>query len=404
MSQSSSQNITELPPEDAAAIFKRSQTLLLAVAALALAFFPVMFRYFPQQWGREAYQFFPFAIGVTLGFAIVRCDDRPRFAGGNFRWILRGVVFAAALAILAIAAIRSASPLTYYVAMTLILALILDFFIERDSGRSLTYLIIPFLLTVRPPGDRDVRVIQKLQTITSSIASQFLNTLNLDHILEGNRIIPMQGSELLVAEACSGVQSLFTLMFIASVIGVYHRYPILRIAFLTGSAVFWALIMNVMRVMTIAVGQMKFNVDLTSGWQHDVVGYSAMLLSIPFLLSTDRLLSFFFGPIPDDPRKHQKINVMVLAWNWLLSSSAELLETPAEVAERIRRLPDWSGLKAGRRLILCGLALLAVLAALPGWRLLVPNPAPQAPPAAQADLNPQNTTQLAEANAIGVPQ
>jgi exosortase len=404
MSQSSPKNISELPPEDASAILKRGKFFLFAVAALAFAFFPVLFRYFPQQWSREYYQFFPFAIGVTLGFAVVRCDSLPRFSGGKLRWIIRGVLLASALAILAVAAIRSPSPLTYYIALTLILALILDFFIERDSGRSLSYLIIPFLLTVRPPRDLDMRVIQKLQAITSTIASQFLNTLNLDHILEGNRIIPMQGSELLVAEACSGVQSLFTLMFIASVIGVYHRYPILRIFLLTCSAVFWALIMNVMRVMTIAVGQMKFNVDLTSGWQHDVVGYSAMLLSIPFLLSTDRLLSFFFGPIPDDPRKHQKINVLVLAWNWLLSSSAELLETPAEIAERIRQLPNWSALNGGRRLILGGLAMLALLAALPGWRLLLQNSTADAAPAAQAGLHPHNSTYLAGAHAFGVHQ
>lgn len=404
MPQSPSKTTTELPPESPAEILQRSRLLLFALAALAVAFFPALFRYFPQQWSREHYQFFPFAIGVTLGFAVVRCDSFPRFSGGNLYWILRGVVFAAALAVLAVAAVRTPSPLIYYVALTLILTLILDLFIERDSGRPLTYLIIPFLLTVRAPREYDVKVIGELQKITSTIASKFLNTLNLDHILAGNRIIPMQGSELLVAEACSGVQSLFTLMFIASVIGVYHRYPVLRIFLLTGSAVFWALIMNVMRVMTIAIGQMEFNIDLTSGWKHDVVGYSAMLLSIPLLLSTDRLLSFFFGPIPDDPRKYQKINVLVLAWNWLLSSSADLLETPAEIAERISRLPDWKSIRAGRRLIFSGLALLALLAALPCWRLLVQNSTSPAPPVAPAALHLNQTTNLAQAHAFGIRQ
>jgi exosortase len=390
MSNSSTKSNSAPQPEDAHAILKRSRTFLIAAAVLFAAFFPVLLRYFPQQWSREYYQFFPFAIAVTLGFAVVRCDASPRFNGEKIRWTLRGLLFAAALLVLAVAAVRSPSPLTYYMALTLLLALTLDFFVEHDSGRSLIYLIIPFLLTVRPPRELDVRVIQKLQTITSSIASQFLNTLKLDHILEGNRIIPMEGPELLVAEACSGVQSLFTLMFIASVIGVYHRYPILRIFLLTLSAVFWALIMNVMRVMSIAVGQMQFKVDLTTGWQHDLVGYSAMLLSIPFLLSTDRLLSFFFGPIPDDPRKHQKINILVLAWNSLLSGTSELLETPADIADRIRRLPDWTALKSGRRIILGGLALIAIAAALPGWRLLFAATAAETPAATQTALAPPN--------------
>ncbi|MFM7040107.1 MAG: exosortase/archaeosortase family protein [Planctomycetaceae bacterium] len=367
---------------DLLSVLSRGRILLLALAALALAFFPVLVRYFPQLWAREYYQFFPFAIGITVGFAVVRCDPVPRFGGKSFRWSLRAVPFVLALVALAWAAIRSPSPLTYYIAFAALVALLLDFFVEQSSGRPLTYLAIPFLLTVRPPGDRDVRIIQKLQSITSSIASQFLNTLQLDHILDGNTIIPMNGSALLVAEACSGVQSLFTLMFIASVIGVYHRYPMLRILLLTVSAVFWALLMNVSRVMSIAVAQISFQTDLTTGWKHDLVGYSAMLLAIPFLLSTDRLLQFFFGPIPDDPRKHQKINVLVMGWNWLLTASSEVLETPAEIAERLRRLPEWSALQSGRRLILTSLAALSLLATLPAWRLLLSaSEKPETPPA-----------------------
>lgn len=361
----------------------RGRWLLAALGILAAAFLPTLLVYYRQLWSREHYQFFPFAIAVMLGFAVFRCDPLPRFAGKTFRWSLRGIPFAAALALLAVAAIRSPSPLTYYLSFAILLTLMLDFFVEQESGRPLTYLVIPFLLTVRPPQGLDERMIQKLQSITSTIGSQFLNTLNLDHILDGNKIIPMEGPPLGVEEACSGVQSLFTLMFIASVIGIYHRYPMLRILLLTGSAVFWALLMNVTRVLSIAVAQMKFQIDLTSGWKHDVVGYAAMLLAIPFLLSTDRLLQFFFGPIPDDPRKHQKINVLVLSWNWLLSASADVLETPAEIAERLRRLPEWSALQSGRRLILASLAALSLLAALPSWRLLLPaaeqpaaNPAP----------------------------
>lgn len=365
-------------------LLSQGRLLLIAVLAVSFAFLPVLMRYFSQLWAREHYQFFPFAIAVMLGFAIVRTDPAPRFEGKSFRWSLRGFALALALALLAVAALRVPSPLTYYAAFAIFLTLVLDFFVEQNSGRPLTYLIIPFLLTIRPPRNIDERMMAKLQALTSSIASQFLNTLKMDHILDGNTLIPMEGPALGVAEACSGVQSLFTLMFIASVIGVYHRYPMLRILLLTGSAVFWALLMNVTRVLSIAVAQIKFQTDLTTGWQHDAVGYAAMLLSIPFLLSTDRLLQFFFGTIPDDPRKYEKVNVLVLGWNWLLAASSDVLDTPAEIAERLRRLPVWSALQRGRQRILAGLAALALLAALPSWRLLLPESGPQQPPDAPA--------------------
>jgi exosortase len=380
-----SQTTTTQPPHtdlDLQSLLSRGRLLIAAVLAISLAFLPVLFRYFSQLWAREHYQFFPFAIAVMLGFAVVRTDPAPRFEGKSVRWSLRGIFLAIALSLLAVAALRSPSPLTYYAAFAILVTLLLDFFVEQNSGRSLTYLVIPFLLTIRPPRNIDERMMAKLQALTSSIASQFLNTLKMDHILDGNTLIPMEGPALGVAEACSGVQSLFTLMFIASVIGVYHRYPMLRILLLTGSAVFWALLMNVTRVLSIAVAQIKFQTDLTTGWQHDAVGYAAMLLAIPFLLSTDRLLQFFFGPIPDDPRKHAQINVLVLGWNWLLATSSDVLDTPAEIAERLRRLPEWSALQSGRRRILASLAALVLLAALPSWRLLLTASGQEQPPTA----------------------
>jgi exosortase len=393
MSVSSPTPSSANPPADfnLQSLLSRGRLLIIAVLAISLAFLPVLLRYFSQLWSREHYQFFPFAIAVMTGFAVFRMDARPRFDGKSVRWSVRGLLFGTAVALLGVAAVRDPSPLVYFVAYAILITLVLDFFVEQDSCRSLTYVVVPFLLTIRPPRGIDERMMAKLQSLTSSITSQFLNTLQFDHILEGNTIIPLQGPPLGVAEACSGVQSLFTLMFIASVIGVYHRYPMLRIVLLAGSAVFWALLMNVTRVMSIAVAQIRFQLDLTSGWQHDAVGYAAMLLAIPFLLSTDRLLQFFFGPIPDDPRKHQKINVLVLGWNWLLATTSDVLDTPAEIAERLRRLPEWSSLQSGKRLILSSLAVLALLAALPSWRLLLPSgqPEPSTAPVT-AKINPPN--------------
>ncbi|MFM7834752.1 MAG: exosortase/archaeosortase family protein, partial [Planctomycetaceae bacterium] len=172
--------------------------------------------------------------------------------------------------------------------------LLLDHWQEEGTGRRLFYLLLPLLLTVRPPLDGDNVAIQKLQLLTSKIASNFLNALEIDHILSGNIIQPMKGPALLVAEACSGVQSLFTVMFIAAFIGASKQYSVVRSLLLISTGVFWALLMNVCRVLAIAIGQVRFDLDLTVGWRHDAVGYAAMLLAIPFMLSTDRFVQFLF--------------------------------------------------------------------------------------------------------------
>lgn len=339
--------------------------LMIAIGVVSLVYAPVLYSELGNLWTREYYQFFPFAFASMLFFAATRAAREPELSGNWLRQSLRVLLVAAAAAATAIGCLKS-RPLLCYAGYALVLATLLDLFRESDSRRRLLYLILPVLMTVRPPQNRDEQVVQKLQLITSRIASDFLNVLQIDHIREGNVIQPMIGVPLEVADACSGVQSLFTVMFIAAFIGVSKQYSIVRSLLLMGTAVFWALLMNVGRVLTIAVAQVKFSLDLTTGWQHDAVGYGAMLLAIPFLLSTDRFIQFIFGGIPDDPRKYDRINVFVLAWNWLFTVPAETASSKKAALDSELR---WSQLPNSRRVLVLSMACAVLLTAVPAWVL-----------------------------------
>jgi hypothetical protein len=137
--------------------------------------------------------------------------------------------------------------------------------------------------------------------------------------------------------------------------------------------------MNVCRVLAIAIAQIQFQVDLTTGWKHDVVGYAAMLLAIPFLLSTDKLILFVFDTVADDPRKHQKINVLVLAWNWLFGARASsVVSSGRRSSRRTETQPvgtegelqsDWKKLPAKVRWTLIAAVMLVALTVIPTWIL-----------------------------------
>ena len=73
-------------------------------------------------------------------------------------------------------------------------------------------------LMIRPPLGLDQQLITRLQLWVSSIASLVLDTVGVIHVQEGN-IIHLQKQPLFVAEACSGVNSLFV-TFSALVIGL----------------------------------------------------------------------------------------------------------------------------------------------------------------------------------------
>jgi exosortase/archaeosortase family protein len=177
--------------------------------------------------------------------------------------------------------------------------------------------MLPIALVIRPPLNLD-EMLQWLQLHTSRFASSVLYSWRVDHILSGNKIVPVSGNALFVEEACSGVQSLFTVLFIAAFLIVSRRYPLFRGILLLATAVFWALMMNVFRVVIIAWAQVRWGVDLAHGWQHEAIGYIGIGAAILLLLSADRLLAFLFGGIPDDPRVNVSINPLVTLWNRLL--------------------------------------------------------------------------------------
>lgn len=372
--------------------------LTWCLVVLTILFVPVMIPYLSQLWQRDYYQFFPFAIATTVWFVLARGTQQPELQGTRLRWWLRAAGFVGAESAVFYGLVTG-SPWACFIGFMLLLGVILDCFTERETGRSLLYLLFPMLLIVRPPLNYDKEAVQWLQELTTQVSSDFLNALNYDHILQGNIIQPAEGTALMVAEACSGVQSLFTLMFIASFIGISRSYPIVRTLLLVGTGVFWALLMNVCRVLTIAVAQIQFQMDLTSGWKHDLVGYAAMLLAIPFLLSTDKLILFVFDIVPDDPRKHQKINVLVLVWNWAFgerrvevpveSARSRRSRSARETADDVGRLGhSWRSLRSRERLMLLGAVILAALTVLPTWVLPGFLRSPQV---GQASLSPDAT-------------
>lgn len=298
-------------------VYSSSRWQFTAILSLLIvAFLPAGFAYFPQLWQRQYYRFFPFALITTFVLTLARADVLPNIAKGWLHVSLMVLVFLIGQGIF-FAGVWLGTPWLCILAFIVLTGLLLSNWSEPGTDRSLLYLVLPLVLILRPPLRLDETIIHSLQTTTSSISSSVLALLGIDHILLGNVIEPLVGRRLLVEEACSGVQSLFTLMFLASFIGVYQRYAIPRTILLIASSAFWALGMNVFRVIAIAIAQTRLALDLTSGWKHELIGYIGILIALALVISTDRLLAFAFGPIADDPLKHPKVNMLVRLWNWL---------------------------------------------------------------------------------------
>lgn len=167
---------------------------------------------------------------------------------------------------------------------------------------------------IRLPLNLDLDLSRWLQSATAGVSSVALDTLSISHYSQGN-VIHLVDKSLSVEEACSGVQSLFALLFVSTLIVVWNRRSNFLLPAYWGVACWWAASMNILRVTAIAVTHEKLNLDLSTGVAHTILGYACLGIAIALLLSTDRLIQVLFYPLPNQPRD---TNPVAMLWNHLL--------------------------------------------------------------------------------------
>ena len=126
----------------------------------------------------------------------------------------------------------------------------------------------------------------------------------------------------MVEEACSGVQSLFTLLFLAALIICGYRRRWLHGLIVLSTAAGLAGVMNTLRVCAVAIAWDSSQIDLSSGWQHDTLGYVALVIAGLLVLSADACCAFFLSSVPDlavGSVGSEFRNPHVGFWNWMFT-------------------------------------------------------------------------------------
>ena len=194
--------------------------------------------------------------------------------------------------------------------------------VTKKDGRARSLLTLwPLLFLVLPlPLNLDTSLTQWLQFRSSELSSYSLDLFRIPHALFGN-VIELKENKLFVEQACSGVQSLFTVIFISLLVVVgFRRSPILIPLYLL-AAILWAGFMNVVRIVAIAIAQEWYAFDLSHGMPHDILGYVCLGLACLLLLSTDRLLRILSFPVASGLASGEEPNPMVYRWNRIFQVS-----------------------------------------------------------------------------------
>ncbi len=106
-------------------------------------------------------------------------------------------------------------------------------------------------------------------------------------------MIEVPGKKLFIADACSGVHSLYVLIAASMFWGILHRRRLLHMVCLLIVAAAVVLVENIVRLVTVATG-IRWQLDLSEGTDHQVLGGVLFVVSVAILLLVDRFLLFFF--------------------------------------------------------------------------------------------------------------
>jgi exosortase len=123
-----------------------------------------------------------------------------------------------------------------------------------------------------------------LQLLASRLASALLELTGVPVLREGN-VIQLPAMPLEVAEACSGIRSLMSLLALAVIYGYFLEPKIYRRVLLVLATVPIAVVANSLRVVGTGLMVHWWNPEKASGFFHTFSGWMIFVLSLLLLFS-----------------------------------------------------------------------------------------------------------------------
>lgn len=260
----------------------------------ALGYAPLLVLFFVNLWGRPHYQFFPLALIGTAFLAWTRLKDVPRpFVPGDRRVTL--LLLATSFLVLA-AATGYWSPWLGSIAAMIGLAGMLWWQGGGKLLRAMVPALVVLLTIVPPPLAADTRLIQHMRVLAVNWSSRLLDLLGVTHALSGN-VIELPGQQLLVDEACSGINSVLITLAGTLFYGLWRRRSAIHILICVVNALGFVLLGNLARITLGAWLKARHGIDVLSGTAHEVIGLILLGCYLVMILSTDQLLVYLTKPI-----------------------------------------------------------------------------------------------------------
>lgn len=143
--------------------------------------------------------------------------------------------------------------------------------------RELTYPLCTLLLMIAPPTFVYERLTLSLQLLASRLGEMCLEALGYSVVRQGN-ILEMVGAKLSVEEACSGIRSLLSILFMCVLYNYFFVADKSMRAWILILAVPIAILGNAGRIVATGIAS-QHNRELVQGAAHEAFGYVSVLIA-----------------------------------------------------------------------------------------------------------------------------
>ena len=263
-------------------------------AAAVFGHVPIGYEYYRRMWSVGHYQFFPLLLIAASWMIVTRLDEsqpkRPK-AQWNYWLLLADLVLLGSAALMF-------SPFLWILSLIL---LVVIYIYDRWGWQGVRYSSPAWLLlffVVPLPSNLDLKLVNKLQFLSSQLASYILDAFGQVHFREGVVLIT-EKKQFFTEEACSGIRSLFSSVSAMAIFGVMMRYSWQRHLFNLIQTVLWVVIGNAIRISLVVYLADNVSESFASGTTHELLGLANFVFVFLFALSTDRGVNAWYASIPD---------------------------------------------------------------------------------------------------------
>jgi exosortase len=157
---------------------------------------------------------------------------------------------------------------------------------------------LAFLILMVPSSTIFVQVTFPLQILASKTATFFLALAGVPVAREGN-IHLLSNARMEVAEACSGIQSLFSLFTLAIVYGLLVETEIGMRVLLALAAIPISVLANALRISATGLVLQHWGIERAQGSFHIFSGWLIFMSSLAMLFLSHRLLRTLYPGMPE---------------------------------------------------------------------------------------------------------